>query len=130
MPAQQESGGILSQTGITVICTELTRQGFMSGKVLEADWEYGKIIRKDTPEVFYGYLAWAVPYVKLMKKSKIATKLAWMIVDPWSRYIAYKLGFTEKGSLFGKAINFLGHKLFGFIGYTKIRLEHGKRLRI
>jgi len=128
LPTQQAAPGLLSGLVPTVICTELYRQGYLNNRQLMADNEYGKRLRKNNPETFYGYLAVGEPCVEIMQKSKLATLIAYMVVSPWSKYVMKSFGYTEKGSRIGRAINFFGLKLFGIIGKTKIRLKYGKRI--
>lgn len=89
---------------LTVICTELNRQGYLMGDILAADEEFGKIIRETQPEVMMGYHIWAAPIVSQMKKSKSFTKLVWMFAKPWATQMAYEMGAVKKGSIFGKIL--------------------------
>ena len=58
-------------TGGTVICTELYRQNLMSKEDHKLSWDF--TINNFSETHINGYWYWAVPMVKLMKKSKAST---------------------------------------------------------
>lgn len=101
---------------LTVICTELYSQGYMSDSIIEADEMYGKMILEFRPEVMIGYHFWAKPIVSLMKKSKLFTDLVWVFAGPWSKQMAYEMGASDKGSLFGKILMEIGIFGSGILG--------------
>jgi hypothetical protein len=104
MPKAPES------SGFTVICTELYEQGYYSKAMYDMDAEYGRWIRANKPEIYAGYILWAVPTVKLMKKSKIFSKLIATIAVPWAMNIA---GETNK---IGAVTSLIGEPICGLIG--------------
>jgi hypothetical protein len=71
-------------TGGRVICTELYEQGKLSRKVWEYEVMYGKYLRKYDPYVIPGYHFWAIPLVRLMKKSQVVTKIVAFCAKPWT----------------------------------------------
>ena len=94
------SGG--SGSGSSVICTELVRQGLMSNREHKLSTLYAV---KELPESFMaGYQFWAVPYVRLMRRSGFATKLITLFVMHRTREIYHRLGLAKKGSVWGKFI--------------------------
>lgn len=102
MPTQQSSG-------LSVICTELRAQGYLSEEVWESDQCYGDWLMKNDPYVYIGYRIMADPIVSLMKKSKL---FSWIVSVParcWANYI-------HKGNIFGAAIHFFGVPLCRFVG--------------
>lgn len=73
--------------GASVICTELMNQGLLDKELYESTkWYRGKIDAR----TLAGYHFWAVPYVRLMKRSPLAVKF----IRPWAvgryEYIAGK----------------------------------------
>lgn len=95
-------------TQLTVICTELYRQGFMSDEIREADERFGRTILETSPETMIGYHYWALPIVGLMQKSRLFSRIVWTVARPWAYQMAYEMGATERGSLVGKALMKVG----------------------
>lgn len=104
-PASGGGGG-----GMSVVCTELHRQGFMSDYIKAKDEEYGAMMRRERMEVFVGYLFLAQPVVKLMKKSKVFTKLISIPALKWANNMAGNKNFT------GAMISKYGEKFCGIVG--------------
>lgn len=103
--------------GSTVICTELHRQGYMSDEMLEKDREYGAAIRSDNGSVYVGYIILAMPIVRLMKKSKLFTKLISIPAMAWARDMAYDNSFI------GKCINKTGQPVCRIVGKVAVWLH-------
>lgn len=57
----------------SVICTELARQGFITKELLAKDTAYARSNLSLT--TMAGYHAWAIPVVRLMRKSSLLTRL-------------------------------------------------------
>jgi len=105
-------------TQLTVICTELYRQGFMPDNIREADEKFGRMISGSSPETMIGYHYWAIPVVNLMKRSRLFTKIVWSVAKPWAYQMAYEMGAIEKGNVTGKFLMKIGifaSKLIGKI---------------
>ena len=107
MPTAPEGTGIFG----TVICTELYRQGLMDYKTYNLDSEYGIKLYLRNPNVIYGYHYMANPVVKLMKKSKVFTKIVSIPALNWANHIAGK-----KKSLFGYFCQIVGERFCGMVG--------------
>jgi hypothetical protein len=101
---ESAGGGFLG----TVICTELHRQGLLDQQTFEVDQEFGKIMRKEQPEVMIGYWTLAMPLVALMQKSKIFTHVVALFAKPWAHHMAYLMGARTKDNLFGRLIMTIG----------------------
>lgn len=92
-------GGVSAAVENTVICTELSRQGYIPKEILE----YEHIYRlKHIDHVAYtGYRKLADPIIPLMQKSKIVT---WLIL-PFGKGVAYEMAHRAnpeiKGSWLG-----------------------------
>lgn len=110
-------GGMISSG--TVICTELKRQGLLNKKTYEADKEFGRMIQEIRPDIYKGYLRFANPIVKLMKKSKLFTWIVNIFAQPWAKEMAYVMGAREKGSFLGRFIMNTGLTLCEFLGRNK-----------
>jgi len=88
--------------GSSVICTELVRQGLMSNREHKLSTLYA--VKKLPDSFMTGYQFWAVPYVRLMRRSGFATKLITLFVTHRTREIYHRLGVAKKGSVLGKFI--------------------------
>ncbi|WP_156503102.1 hypothetical protein PJ900_12245 [Tistrella mobilis] len=100
-PGSSPSGG--SGGGASrVICTELYRQGYIPRHIYAANVaHYRKYAR---PEAARAYHAWGVPYVRLMRRSKLATAIARPIFTTWAYQMAYEMGATDRPPRFGVSI--------------------------
>lgn len=106
VPTPSSGGGLLG----TVICTELYIQGYMPYEIYLKDREYGKCIRRDNPHIYTGYIFLASPVVRMMRKSKLVTKIISVPGIAWARNMA-----GEKNIL-GSVIGYFGEKVCGIIG--------------
>ena len=112
---------------LTVICTELHRQGFMRDEIRNADEMFGRMIIETRPEVMIGYHTWALPIVDLMKKSKLFTRLVWFVAKPWAYQMAYEMGVRKQGSFVGKILMNFGIWASGIIGKIKTSSSKGNK---
>ena len=100
--------------GGRVICTHFYRKGEMSRDMWRADLEFTfKNLSKTTVR---GYQYWAIPYVKLMRKSKLAENVMRPLAMHRAQELAYQMGRTPKGSLFGKVVRLIGEPICFAIG--------------
>jgi hypothetical protein len=74
--------------GITVVCTELKRQGLLPKEVWAADHNFGLSLAQNDPETLEGYHIMATPIVAGMKKSKLFTLTVSKFALPWAYHIA------------------------------------------
>lgn len=102
--AKAQSGG-----GITVVCTELHRQGQIPTDVWEINQEFGKHLYRVDPYGYYGYLSWGLPLAKVMSKSKVATAIAAPFMKGWINYIAGEETFFNKAMY--KTVRVFGNAL-------------------
>ena len=85
-----------------VICGELHRQGFMSDEIYQGDLDYqDKYVGENTK---YGYLLWARPVSRLMRRSRIMTQIARPFATAWAEEMAYRANGTGSGNVFGAII--------------------------
>lgn len=99
-----------------IICTELYHQGLMDHGTFEADQAFGRIMWQKDPAVMVGYHAWARPLVKLMKRSKIFTRIVAFFALPWAKEMDHRMGAQHNGSKFGRALMAFGVPFCRMIG--------------
>lgn len=85
----QNSGG-------TVICTELHRQGAIDTSVWEASEEWGINKAKLDRDFMKAYWVWGIPTVNLMQKSKVASAILGPVFKKGFEYIAGKRTIAAK----------------------------------
>ena len=99
--------------GGRVICTELNRMGLMSDDLLTLDIAFTASLPDAT---IRGYRWWAVPFVKLMRKSRWAIALA----EPLARWRAEEIAFQMRcracGNFKGKIVRLVGEPICWLIG--------------
>ena len=83
-----------------VICTHFFAKSEIPKDVWRADLAYTKEHLSET--TVRGYHAWAIGYVKLMRKSKLAEDIMRPIALHRAQELAYQMGVVEKGSWRGK----------------------------
>jgi len=115
MPKAPETGGMG-----TVICSELYRQGVMPKHIYALDVVYGHSLYVIYPEVTVGYHLWAKPLVKVMKKSKLVTKLVSIPAMAWARNMAGDYNF------FGSVISMIGEPICNIVGKVKLSFSGAK----
>lgn len=95
-PVGAAIGGIV---GGRVICTELHAQGLLDTDLYALDVAYTPGLH---PAVVRGYHWWAIPYVRLMRRSALATRIARPLATWRARAIAYEVGkgpFCWRGAM-------------------------------
>lgn len=97
-----------------VICTHFYRKGMLSRELWRADMEY--TLQHLPQSMVNGYHLWAIPYVRLMRKSPLAEKLMYPIAYHRAREIAYQMGYLEKGSIRGKIFRSILEPVCAFLG--------------
>jgi hypothetical protein len=95
-PVGAAIGGLV---GGRVICTELHAQGLLDADLYALDVAYTPGLH---PAVVRGYHWWAIPYVRLMRRSSLATRIARPLATWRAKAIAYELGkgpFSWRGAV-------------------------------
>lgn len=95
-------GNDSGEGGAKVICTEMGTQGLMSSFDQKACLVFAH--KYLPPSFMEGYHFWAVPYVRLMRRSKWATALIVPFVHHRTAEVKFRLGLSKKGSWRGKLI--------------------------
>ncbi len=110
--------------GWSVICTELTRQGYLTKQELKYEEEYR--LRFVDNQTYIGYRILAGPIVKLMKISKIFTLMVYPFVKSWANYTQYILEQRKNNNLFGQLIDNFGRIICKII--YKINFSTNKQI--
>jgi len=112
---RKEGGGDGGGDG-SVICTELLKQNLLSKDLYNLEAFYTD--RYISEYTVNGYRFWAVPYVKLMRKSKLACKLMAPLATAWGTEVVscYSKDKKIKGSILGKILRLSGEPLCYIIG--------------
>lgn len=97
-----------------VICTHFYQKGMLSRELWRADMEY--TLQHLPQSMVNGYHLWAIPYVRLMRKSPLAEKLMYPIAYHRAREIAYQMGYLENGSIRGKIFRAILEPVCAFLG--------------
>ncbi len=104
--------------GGTVICTELLRQG-----MFPADMYAEKCLRTSAipDSVIRGYHFWAIPYVRLMRKSPLATRFIAPFALAWA---GDRTAFAP--SVMGKILRIVGEPVCHLIGLFVKKADYSK----
>jgi hypothetical protein len=108
-----------------IICNELYNQGFLPQHIWNADEIYGEMMYEKDPRLVLGYMMWAKNVVKYMKAKPQNTKWIYMMVKPWTEYMAYEVGTLPKSNWIGKLIHNVG-KQYCYYVYDKQMSKRNK----
>jgi len=110
--AIENSGG--NESSGRVICTHFMRKGLMDQALWRADIAF---TRQHLPAAMVrGYHLWAIPYVRLMRRSPWAEKLMLPLALWRAEEIAFRMGLREKGNWKGKLLRWTGEPVCWLIG--------------
>ena len=112
--ADSVSGGGGGGGGPRVICTHFYRKGEMDRDMWRADLEF--TFKHLSPTTVRGYQYWAIPYVKLMRNSKLAEDIIRPLAFARAKELSYQMGKSPKGSVFGKAVRLVCEPLCFAVG--------------
>ncbi len=79
-----------SGQGLTVICTELHRQGALDDETIAADREFGIQLRETNMDAYLGYICWAKYVASWMRTSPFLTFLVSIVALPWAAHMSGK----------------------------------------
>jgi len=97
-----------------VICTHFMQKGLMDPALWRADIAF---TRQHLPAAMVrGYHLWAIPYVRLMRRSPWAEKLMLPLALWRAEEIAFRMGLREKGNWKGKLLRWTGEPVCWLIG--------------
>ena len=100
--------------GGRVICTHLMRQGLLDPAIWRADLAY--TYKHLSPTTVRGYHLWAIPYVRLMRKSPLAQKLIRPLATWRAEELAYQMGVLQKSNWKGKFLRLTGEPICFALG--------------
>lgn len=124
--ADGQGDGTGDTGGPKIICNELYRQGFMPGHIWKADERFGATLDKAARD---GYHAWARPWVRVMQRSPLATRLTWLAARPWAYHMAFKMKAVEEDNPTGRLLMKIGLPLCRAIGkVSRARMSLYSRL--
>lgn len=110
-PVYQPTSSLFGGMFGSVLCTELHAQGILDSDIYAKDAEYGVKLYQTNPEILVGYHFWAVPLVRVMRKSKLVTNILKHPVLAWANHIS-----GTKENFFGRICVNVGQPICGFIG--------------
>ena len=116
--AQVEIAEEESDTGVSVLCTELHNQGLLPTDIYKADSLYAKQI---LPSVIRGYHLWGIPLAKLMKKSRTLTIFLQPLISSWAHHMAFKMGVCNEPNLVGYLLESFGVPICRIIGNITVK---------
>ena len=97
-----------------VICTHFYRKGMLDRETWRADIEF--TATRLSAKTVRGYQYWAIPYVRLMRRSPLAEKVMYPLATWRADELAYRMGKREKGNWKGKIVRVIGESICYSIG--------------
>lgn len=97
-----------------VICTHFYRRGRLTRELWRADLEF--TFANLSPTTIRGYHYWAIPYVRLMRRSPLAERIMYPLAKARAEEIAFQAGRRNKGSVAGKIVRLVGEPICYVIG--------------
>jgi hypothetical protein len=97
-----------------VICTHFYRKSRFDAELWRADMEF--TYRYLSQKTIRGYQYWAIPYVRLMRRSKVAESLIFPLALWRAEELAYRMGRRAKGNWKGKLVRLIGEPTCYLIG--------------
>lgn len=98
-----------------IICNELYNQGFLPQHIWDADERYGELMWNIDRRLVIGYGIWARDVVQFMRKNPKYTKYIYLLVKPWTEFMAYEVGTLKKKNWLGNVIHFFGKHYSYFV---------------
>lgn len=97
-----------------VICTHFFRKGMLDRETWRADLEF--TATRLSPRTVRGYQYWAIPYVRLMRRSPLAERTIYPLAVWRAEELAYRMGLRKKGNWKGKIVRVVGESICYTIG--------------
>ena len=97
-----------------VVCTHFFRKGMIERDVWRADIEF--TATQLSARTVRGYQYWAIPYVKLMRRSALAEKIMYPLAVWRAEELAFKMGKRTRGNWKGKLVRAIGEPICYAIG--------------
>jgi len=109
-----------------VICTHFFLKGELSRDLWVADTRW--TMEHVSKHIQRGYHIWGIPYVRLMRKSKLAEAIMRPLALNRAEEIGYKLGMRDKPSLSGKFGRLVLEGISWIAGFLPVEPESYKKL--
>jgi hypothetical protein len=100
--------------GGRVICTHFYRKGMLEKDLWRTDMEF--TFQNLSHKTVRGYQHWAIPYVRLMRKSPFAERIMYPLAKWRAEELAYQMGKVPKGNVKGKLVRLIGEPICFVIG--------------
>ncbi|MBS1164924.1 MAG: hypothetical protein H6R00_949 [Proteobacteria bacterium] len=97
-----------------VICTHFYRKGMIDRDVWRADLEF--TAHHLSEKTVRGYQYWAIPYVRLMRRSPLAERIMFPLATWRAEELAYQMGMRTRGNWKGKIVRVIGESICFSIG--------------
>lgn len=107
-------GGRGGGGGGRVICTELMRQGLLDKIIWRADLAF--TLKHLSSTTVRGYHLWAIPYVRLMRRSPMAQRFIRPLATWRAEELAFQMGVLPKSNWKGKLLRWIGEPICFAIG--------------
>lgn len=106
-----------------VICTFFFQQGLLPREVWRADMEFTR--RHISSTTVRGYHYWAVPYVKLMRKSALARAVMLPLAKWRAEEVAFQMGILPRPNRKGKVVRLIAEPICWLIGTISPQRDWG-----
>jgi hypothetical protein len=107
--------------GGRVICTHFFKKGMIDRDLWRADLAF--TYQNLSPVTVRGYQAWAIPYVRLMRRSRTAENFMFPLAIWRAEEVAFKLGWRNKGNFKGKLVRLFLEPLCFAVGVFSAQKE-------
>lgn len=118
--ARDEDGNVYvddsrdSDGGSRVICTHFLETGKLSRELWALDIRHTQM--HISPLTVCGYHFWAIPYVRLMRRSKLAEQLMFPLTKWRAEELAYQAGVRSEPCVLGKIVRLFGEPACWLLG--------------
>ena len=112
-----------------VICTELRDRGLFDARLYATDLQLSRL--HISPTTVRGYHLWAIPYVGLMRRSRLATRLIQPLAVAWAQQVCFDYAPDRAGyrsTVLGRLLRHVGEPacwVMGFIPRRQARHSPG-----
>ena len=113
-PREKKNGRFKKGKG-RVICTHLFRTGKLSRELWKVDVRFTK--QRLSAHTVRGYLFWAIPYVRLMRRYKWAESVMLPLAVARAEEVAYQMGERQVPNFGGKLVRLVGEPVCWLLGH-------------
>lgn len=127
-PSNSSWGGSTPSSNSKVICSHFVRKGLIDNEARQESTR--DITTRLTPTHLRGYHLWAIPTVKLMRKSERWTFVVHELFKLRMQHIRSKTDPTVKRTIRGSLLCFIGENVCLLLGQVETRSERWKDLYV